>query len=141
MGAIKHFLHKYRSVPIFSANITNLTHTPNFHLKLTRVIPTFNTRVSGLLAVALAVIPGVLGKSVIVYFDDNNTPDSIVDQAKKDIVSAGGKITHVYSIIKGFAADAPEEALQSVQEYSGIVDAGGYDANEIFREIPWEEVC
>merc|ERR1711988_2069897 len=102
----KHFLHKYRSVPIFSANITNLTHTPNFHLKLTRVIPTFNMRVSGLLAVALAAIPGVLGKSVIVYFDDNNTPDSIVDQAKKDIVSAGGKITHVYSIIKGFAADA-----------------------------------
>ncbi|KAI6780322.1 uncharacterized protein J7T54_005424 [Emericellopsis cladophorae] len=74
-------------------------------------------RVSGLLALALAVIPGVFGKSVIIYFDDNNTPDSIVDQAKKDIVSAGGKITHVYSILKGFAADAPEEALQSVQTW------------------------
>ena len=58
----------------------------------------------GFLVTALAVVPGVLGvdqtKSAIVWFDDKNTPDSVVNKAKDDIIKAGGKITHVYSIIK-----------------------------------------
>jgi hypothetical protein len=61
-------------------------------------------RAFGLLVAALAVVPGVLGvdqtKSAIVWFDDKNTPDSVVNKAKDDIIKAGGKITHVYSIIK-----------------------------------------
>jgi hypothetical protein len=57
-------------------------------------------RAAGVLTAALAVMPCVVGKSVIVYFDDVNTPDSVIDQAKKDIIKANGKITHSYSIIK-----------------------------------------
>jgi hypothetical protein len=56
------------------------------------------------LVIALAAIPTALAvdqkKSAIVYFDDPSTPDSVIDKAKEVIVQAGGKITHVYSIIK-----------------------------------------
>ena len=75
-------------------------------------------RAFALLSAALAVVPGVFAtKSAIVYFEDKNTPDSVIDQAKKDIVADGGKITHSYSIIKGFAVEAPEEALNKVQAW------------------------
>lgn len=52
----------------------------------------------------LAVLPGALAvdqkKSAIIYFEDPNTPDSIVEQARQKVIDAGGKITHVYNIIK-----------------------------------------
>lgn len=54
----------------------------------------------GFLVTALAVVPGVLAKSAIVYFEDKNTPDSVIEKAKNDIIAKGGKITHVYTIIK-----------------------------------------
>ncbi|KAL6854072.1 hypothetical protein J3F83DRAFT_764657 [Trichoderma novae-zelandiae] len=54
-------------------------------------------------------------KSAIVWFDDASTPDAIVNQVKDNIIKAGGKITHVYTIIRGFAVIAPEKALASVQ--------------------------
>ncbi|KAL7914449.1 hypothetical protein GGI35DRAFT_146334 [Trichoderma velutinum] len=54
-------------------------------------------------------------KSAIIWFDNAATPDSFVNQVKDNIVKAGGKITHVYTIIKGFAVIAPEKALASVQ--------------------------
>ena len=57
-----------------------------------------------LLLGALAVLPGVMAvgqtKSAIVWFDDPATPDSVIEEAKKTITAAGGKITHVYNIIK-----------------------------------------
>ena len=56
------------------------------------------------LVTALAVLPGAFAvdqkKSAIVWFDDASTPDSIVNDAKNTIIQAGGKITHVYNIIK-----------------------------------------
>lgn len=56
------------------------------------------------LVAALAVLPMALAvdqrKSAIIWFDDAKTPDSVINKAKDDIVQAGGKITHVYSIIK-----------------------------------------
>lgn len=55
-------------------------------------------------AAALAVVPGALAvdqkKSAIVWFEDESTPDNIVDECKNALIKAGGKITHVYSIIK-----------------------------------------
>lgn len=39
-------------------------------------------------------------KSAIIWFDDAATPDSVVNQVKDDIIKAGGKITHVYTIIR-----------------------------------------
>ncbi|KFA64356.1 hypothetical protein S40285_02918 [Stachybotrys chlorohalonatus IBT 40285] len=68
---------------------------------------------------ALALIPSALAvgqtKSAIVWFEDPSTPDSVINEAKNSIIAAGGKITHVYNIIKGFAVVAPETALASVQ--------------------------
>ncbi|CAM1509264.1 Fc.00g030030.m01.CDS01 [Cosmosporella sp. VM-42] len=73
------------------------------------------------LAAALAILPGALAvdqkKSAIVWFEDDSTPDSVVNEAKNALIKAGGKITHVYSIIKGFAVIAPEQALVSVQTW------------------------
>ncbi|KAF5230710.1 hypothetical protein FAUST_9661 [Fusarium austroamericanum] len=70
-------------------------------------------------AAALAVVPGVVAvdqkKSAIVWFEDESTPDSIVEECKDALKKAGGKITHVYSIIKGFSVIAPEKALEIVQ--------------------------
>ncbi|KAG6009824.1 hypothetical protein E4U21_001254 [Claviceps maximensis] len=45
-------------------------------------------------------------KSAIVYFDNPDIPDSVVDQAKDSIIQAGGKITHVYSIIRKGTRDS-----------------------------------
>ncbi|KAM5345598.1 hypothetical protein ACJ41O_011459 [Fusarium nematophilum] len=70
-------------------------------------------------AAALAVVPGALAvdqkKSAIVWFEDESTPDSIVNEAKQALIKAGGKITHTYTIIKGFSVIAPEKALELVQ--------------------------
>ncbi|KAI9898186.1 hypothetical protein N3K66_006546 [Trichothecium roseum] len=78
-------------------------------------------RLVSFITAALAIVPGAFAvdqtKSAIVWFDDANTPDSIIQKAKDDIISAGGKITHTYSIIKGFAVVAPEQALQVVQTW------------------------
>jgi hypothetical protein len=74
-----------------------------------------------LLAAALTIIPGVSAvdpsKSAIIWFEDDATPDWVLNEAKDNIIKAGGKITHSYSIIKGFAVVAPSTALQSVQAW------------------------
>ncbi|KAK5997366.1 hypothetical protein PT974_02722 [Cladobotryum mycophilum] len=70
-------------------------------------------------ATALAVVPAALAvdqkKSAIVWFDNDATPDSVVSKIRADIIKAGGKITHDYTIIRGFAVIAPEKALETVQ--------------------------
>ncbi|PSK57925.1 hypothetical protein C1H76_1498 [Elsinoe australis] len=50
-------------------------------------------------------------RSVLISYP-KETDDSIVEQAKKDIEDAGGKITHTYTIFKGFAAQAPAQVLE-----------------------------
>ncbi|KAF4125938.1 hypothetical protein GMORB2_1184 [Geosmithia morbida] len=65
----------------------------------------------------LAVVPNVLGKSAVISFADKDTPDSIVQKAKDDIIAAGGTITHTYNIIKGFAVEAPEDALAAISAW------------------------
>lgn len=61
-------------------------------------------RFTALLAAALAVVPAVMAvgetKSAIVWFEDPSTPDSVIEQAMKDMIKDGGKITHQYKIIK-----------------------------------------
>ncbi|OAA37155.1 Proteinase inhibitor, propeptide [Beauveria brongniartii RCEF 3172] len=70
---------------------------------------------------ALALLPGALAVdrkvSVIVSFDDPNTPDSVVAAARQKIIDGGGQITHDYQIIKGFSAIAPEKLLEMVQTF------------------------
>ncbi|KAM3499110.1 hypothetical protein MY10362_007610 [Beauveria mimosiformis] len=70
---------------------------------------------------ALALLPGALAVdrkvSVIISFDDPNTPDSVVASARQKIIDGGGQITHDYQIIKGFSAIAPEKSLELVQTF------------------------
>ncbi|QUC16216.1 uncharacterized protein UV8b_00457 [Ustilaginoidea virens] len=72
------------------------------------------------LALVLGTLPPTIAvdqkKSAIIYFDDT-VPDSILAEAKSSIVAAGGKITHHYTLIKGFAVIAPEKALETVQAW------------------------
>ncbi|KID88776.1 M protein repeat protein, partial [Metarhizium majus ARSEF 297] len=79
------------------------------------------------LVVALAALPAALAMNqkmpAIVYFSEDSTPDSVIEKAKKTLIEAGGKITHTYTIIKGFAVIAPEKALQALQK----VQAWGTD--------------
>lgn len=60
-------------------------------------------RLFSFLIAALTLVAGVIAvdiqKSVIVTYPPE-TPDSIVNQAKKAIVDAGGIITHEYTLIK-----------------------------------------
>jgi hypothetical protein len=55
------------------------------------------------LLASLTLLSGVIAvdiqKSVLITYPAE-TPDSIVDQAKKAIVEAGGVITHEYTLIK-----------------------------------------
>lgn len=85
-------------------NLPHSTSDTNFrHDSITNVTNTFQPaimRAFGLLTAALAIVPGVLAKSAIVYFEDKNTPESVIEDAKNDIIKNGGTITHHYSIIK-----------------------------------------
>ncbi len=60
-------------------------------------------RASVFLATAMALASGVIAvdvqKSVIVTYP-SETPDSVLDQAKKAIVDGGGVILHEYQLIK-----------------------------------------
>ncbi|KAL2018534.1 hypothetical protein VTK56DRAFT_746 [Thermocarpiscus australiensis] len=75
-----------------------------------------------LLSAAIAVD---IQKSVLITYPPE-TPDSIVDQAKKAIEDAGGVITHEYTLIKGFAAKVGEKVLDTVsawgKEYQVLVE-------------------
>lgn len=61
-------------------------------------------RPSTFITAALAILPSALAvdqkKSAIVWFEDESTPASVVSEARKVMIEAGGKITHEYSIIK-----------------------------------------
>lgn len=49
--------------------------------------------------VAVALAATQPQKSIIITYPDN-TPDSIVDQAKNAVIAAGGMVTHEYKLIK-----------------------------------------
>ncbi|RFU72122.1 serine ase inhibitor ia-2 [Trichoderma arundinaceum] len=73
-------------------------------------------------------------KSAIIWFDNAATPDSVVNQVKDNIVNAGGKITHIYTIIKGFAVIAPEKTLASVQAW-GVDHSIRVEEDEIVSSL------
>ncbi|KAF4554007.1 Hypothetical protein D9617_5g068820 [Elsinoe fawcettii] len=50
-------------------------------------------------------------RSVLISYP-SETDDSVVQKAKEEIEAAGGKITHEYTIFKGFAAEAPAQVLE-----------------------------
>ncbi|KAK4153889.1 hypothetical protein C8A00DRAFT_33362 [Chaetomidium leptoderma] len=86
-------------------------------------------RLFSFLIAALTLVSGVIAvdiqKSVLITYPAE-TPDSIVDQAKKAVVDAGGIVTHEYTLIKGFAAKVGAKVLDTVsawgQEYQVLVE-------------------
>ncbi|KAK4165017.1 hypothetical protein QBC43DRAFT_316560 [Cladorrhinum sp. PSN259] len=77
-------------------------------------------RAFSFLIAALTFFSGVIAvdiqKSVLISYP-SDTPDSVVTQAKKAIVDAGGIITHEYTFIKGFAAKVGAKVLDSVSAW------------------------
>ncbi|PWY65329.1 hypothetical protein BO70DRAFT_401130 [Aspergillus heteromorphus CBS 117.55] len=68
-------------------------------------------------ATIIGLLPLALANSILVTFP-KGTPDSVVDRAKKSVVDSGGMITHEYTLIKGFSANAPEAAVQQISTES-----------------------
>ncbi|KUL85825.1 hypothetical protein ZTR_07336 [Talaromyces verruculosus] len=56
-------------------------------------------------------------KPIVVSYPDN-TPDSVLNEAKKAITDAGGWITHEFNLFKGFAAKASSSAIETIQASS-----------------------
>ncbi|KAG9243155.1 hypothetical protein BJ878DRAFT_512133 [Calycina marina] len=75
--------------------------------------------------ITLAMATTQAKKNIIVSYPDE-TPDSVVEQAKQAIIDAGGLITHEYKLIKGFAAQSPAKVLESVQtmgqQYNAVIE-------------------
>ncbi|RAO70640.1 uncharacterized protein BHQ10_006652 [Talaromyces amestolkiae] len=68
----------------------------------------------GLFQIVLAV---QVQKPIVVSYPDN-TPDSVLNEAKKAITDAGGWITHEFNLFKGFAAKASSSAIETIQASS-----------------------
>ncbi|KAJ9133520.1 hypothetical protein NKR23_g10648 [Pleurostoma richardsiae] len=87
-------------------------------MKLIAYLLALLTVVSGALAVDVQ-------KAFIVSYP-SDTPNKVVDQAKKAVLDAGGVITHEYHLIKGFAATAGEKVFQNLQamgsKYNALVE-------------------
>ncbi|KAL9106927.1 MAG: hypothetical protein Q9227_008113 [Pyrenula ochraceoflavens] len=62
-------------------------------------------------ASAIAIEPQ---KAVVVTYKED-TPSSVIDEATAAIEQAGGHVTHVYHLIKGFAAKATDKTLETVK--------------------------
>ncbi|EAW07989.1 uncharacterized protein ACLA_027110 [Aspergillus clavatus NRRL 1] len=66
-------------------------------------------------ALILGLLPLALAKSILVTYPQN-TPESVIREARESIIRSGGKITHEYR--KGFSAEAPDTAIQSLSAQS-----------------------
>ncbi|KAL8702886.1 MAG: hypothetical protein Q9201_003949 [Fulgogasparrea decipioides] len=82
----------------------------------------------GLVALSTGSLATDQRRQVLITYPDS-TPPSIIQEAKEAIVTAGGKITEEYSIIKSFAATVSNEILNSIsalsQTYKPIVEDDG----------------
>ncbi|MCJ1295733.1 hypothetical protein MMC34_007297 [Xylographa carneopallida] len=73
---------------------------------------------SVLLALLVLSATAALPKKQVVITYPSDTPDSVLDEAKLAITSAGGIITHEYELIKGFAVKASVKILDKVHALS-----------------------
>ncbi|EMF15487.1 uncharacterized protein SEPMUDRAFT_114581 [Sphaerulina musiva SO2202] len=65
-------------------------------------------------------------KQIIISYP-KGTPASVLEEAKKYVLDAGGFISHEYNLIMGFAATAPAKILETLQ-------AAGKDHNVLIEE-------
>jgi hypothetical protein len=96
LAAVLH-CHKATDGPL----ILSPQHTTNKHpnTKEANTIKMKFTILSILTFITVVLAAAQPQKAVIVSYP-NDTPDSIVDQAKDAIIAAGGIITHEYKLIK-----------------------------------------
>ncbi|KAF9887678.1 hypothetical protein FE257_009771 [Aspergillus nanangensis] len=65
-------------------------------------------------ALLLVALPAALANAIVVTYP-SDTPDSVVEDAIQSIEKAGGHITHIFELLKGFSAvDVTEDALGEV---------------------------
>ncbi|KAI1201377.1 hypothetical protein F5X97DRAFT_290339 [Nemania serpens] len=57
--------------------------------------------------------------SYIVTLKDGATPEEIAE-AKQHVKDQGGKITHEYSLIKGFAVEFPEDSVSALASHKHV---------------------
>ncbi|KAH7244639.1 hypothetical protein NW754_008509 [Fusarium falciforme] len=55
----------------------------------------------------------------IVTCKDDASPEQ-VESAKQHAKDQGGKITHEYSLIKGFAVEYPSDAVQTLESHEHV---------------------
>ncbi|GAM86127.1 hypothetical protein ANO11243_041380 [Dothideomycetidae sp. 11243] len=84
----------------------------------------FSSSLLTAICAAAAVQAAVPMKSVLVSYP-KEALDSVVDTAMQAITDAGGEITHVYDIFKGFAAIAPAQILEAQ-----VMNVGGATIEE-----------
>ncbi|KAL8946297.1 MAG: hypothetical protein Q9222_007287 [Ikaeria aurantiellina] len=70
----------------------------------------------GLLATSRATLVPTQRQVLVTYPDD--TPVSILEEAKAAVIAAGGKITQEYSLIKSFAATVSAEVIEGISTLS-----------------------
>ncbi|KAL4898414.1 hypothetical protein BDV59DRAFT_166788 [Aspergillus ambiguus] len=61
-------------------------------------------------ALLLGFVPAILAEAIVVTYP-SGTPDQVVEDAKNAITSAGGCITHTFTLLKGFSAQQVNEAM------------------------------
>ncbi|KAI9689454.1 MAG: hypothetical protein M1822_010105 [Bathelium mastoideum] len=72
---------------------------------------------SSLAFLAASVLAQTAPQKAVMVTYKQDTPNSVLEQAKAAIEQAGGLVTHEFKLIKGFAASAPAEILESVQAW------------------------
>lgn len=90
-------------------------------------------RPSTFLVGALAALPSVMAvdqmKNVIVWAEDVGISENVIEKAKNAIIDAGGKVTHVYTLIR------------CVPQTHGNVSSGSQRATILTRQLgastPW----
>ncbi|KAL8645919.1 MAG: hypothetical protein Q9210_006441 [Variospora velana] len=70
----------------------------------------------GLIAIGNAAFAPAQRQVLVTYPED--TPQSILQEAKEAVLAAGGKINEEFTLIKGFAATVSNEILDSVTTLS-----------------------
>ncbi|KAL9008971.1 MAG: hypothetical protein Q9173_005958 [Seirophora scorigena] len=70
----------------------------------------------GIVAIGSATFAPAQRQVLVTYPED--TPPSILQEAKEAILTAGGKINEEFTLLKGFAATVSNEILNSVNTLS-----------------------
>ncbi|KAI4228376.1 MAG: hypothetical protein L6R36_001659 [Xanthoria steineri] len=75
-------------------------------------------KLSNLFFPVLGLVAAASAERQVVVTYPNDTPPSIIDQAKEAILATGGKITKEFSLIKSFAATVSSDVVDTLNALS-----------------------